>query len=121
MRLHLALCIPVIALALACGSPVVLGAPVTSPHQACLVLKRTAVEKHLSIHDLSGRYYCECGPYPSPDYFVCALRYTLNVNDDAGSNLIGYFGIRASDGRVFDWDFSEDKPLPLAERPPFQK
>jgi hypothetical protein len=109
-----------LTLALASMSLTFAGAPVTSKHQACLILKRAAVERHLSIHDLSGRYYCECATYPSGGYFHCTLRYTLKPNDDS-DGFLGTFAIRASDGKLFDWNDGDDEVQPLAERPPFQK
>jgi len=94
--------------------------PIQSQAAACSVLKRAAVTYHLSRRNLSGRYYCE--PLgEAVDYFLVGLRYRTTPDELVGSNLIGWFAIRKSDGTVFDWDINEDKALPLHPRPPFEK
>ncbi len=120
MRQRLGIALSTLALAALGESSSADATPVTSRHQACLVLKRAAVTEHLSTRDLTGRYYCECG-YPDSTYFQCALRYRVTFDEKEGSNLIGWFAVRRSDGRVFDWDINEDKAVPLAKRPPFQQ
>ena len=94
--------------------------PVTSPDQACSVLKRAAVTFHLSRRNLSGRYYCD----PLGDvaeYYLLGLRYRVKKDELVGSNLIGWFAVRRSDGTVLDWDINQDRALVLAPRPPFER
>ena len=93
---------------------------VTDQSQACEVLKKAAVEFHLSRHDLFGRYYCEEIGDDS-DAFILGLRYVTTADEMVGSNLVGWFAVRRSDGKVFDWDVNEDKAIPLAPRPPFEQ
>ena len=93
--------------------------PVSSAGDACAVLKQAAVEFHLSVHDLTGRYYCE----PLSDHkthFVLGLRYHAFPDELVGSNLIGWFAVAKSDGTVSDWDINEDRAIPLAPRQPFR-
>lgn len=51
---------------------------------------------------------------------MVGLRYAVNPDELVGSNLIGWFGIRKSDGATFEWDINEDHPIPLASRCPFE-
>ena len=89
---------------------------VRTARQACAILKRGAVTHRLSVHDLSGRYYCD---YYDPvfwtkEFIVLGLRYRDRPEEKVGSNLIGWFGIRRSDGELFEWDL-EGFPEPLRE------
>lgn len=94
--------------------------PVTSEDQACQLLQRAAVEFRLSRIDLTGRYYCD--PLPSrTDYYVLGLRYRAAPDELVGSNLIGWFAVRKSDGTVLRWDINEENPpSPLTIGPPFE-
>jgi hypothetical protein len=94
--------------------------PVPSPAQACSVLKRAAITFHLSRRNLSGRYYCDSLGDVS-DYYLLGLRYRLAKDENVGSNLIGWFAVRRSDGAVLDWDIDQDQAMPLASRPPFER
>jgi hypothetical protein len=90
---------------------------VRTARQACKILKRGAVTHRLSVHDLTGRYYCD---YYDPvfwtkEFIVLGLRYRDRPEEKVGSNLIGWFGIRRSDGEIFEWNL-EGFPEPL--RPP---
>jgi hypothetical protein len=90
---------------------------ISSEKQACEILKRAAVEFHLSTRDFTGRYYCD--PLPATTrYYVLALR--VSFDEPVGSNLVGYFAVAKADGSVLDWDINEDKAAPLAPRPPFE-
>ena len=89
---------------------------VRTARQACTILKRSAVTHRLSVHDLSGRYYCD---YYDPvfwtkEFIVLGLRYHDRPEEKVGSNLIGWFGIRRSDGELFEWNL-EGFPEPLRE------
>ena len=94
--------------------------PVTSPKQACSVLKRAAVTFHLSRRNLSGRYYCDSMGDIS-EYYLLGLRYRVTEDEPVGSNLIGWFAVRRSDGAVLDWDVNTNQALPLGPRPPIEK
>jgi hypothetical protein len=82
-------------------------------------LKRAAITQHLSVRNLSGRYYCDSiGDHKQ--FYLMGLRYRVTKDETVGSNLIGWFAIRRSDGVILDWDINEGKASPLARRPPFQ-
>ena len=92
---------------------------VTSETQACDVLKRTALALCLSRTNLDGRYYCD--PTPRTEaFYIIGLRYEVRPGEDVGSNLIGWYGVRETDGRVFEWDINEDQPRPLESHCPFE-
>jgi hypothetical protein len=79
---------------------------VRSARQACQILKRSAVTYRLSTRDLASRYYCD---YYDPafwtkEFIVLGLRYHDRPEEKVGSNLIGWFGIRRSDGALFEWN-----------------
>jgi hypothetical protein len=80
------------------------------------VLKRAAITYHLSRRNLTGRYYCDSAG-DSEDYFLLGLRYHVKPDEGVGSNLIGWFAVRKSDGKVFDWDVNDSEAEPLAPRP----
>ena len=98
----------------------VVQSPVTSPAQACSALKGAAITSHLSRRNLSGRYYCDPLGDVS-DYYLLGLRYRVTKDETVGSNLIGWFAVRRSDGAVLDWDINQNEALPLAPRPPFER
>jgi hypothetical protein len=92
------------------------GDHVRTAREACKILRRGAVTHRLSVHDLSGRYYCD---YYDPvfwtkEFIVLGLRYRDRPEEKVGSNLIGWFGIRRSDGELFEWNL-EGFPEPLRE------
>jgi hypothetical protein len=92
---------------------------VTSEQQACETLKRAAIEFCLSRRNLEGRYYCD--PLPEQQtHYVLGLRYKVTPDELVGSNLIGWFGVRKADGKVFGWDITEDQPRPLVPHCPFE-
>ena len=93
---------------------------VSSEQQACKLLKRTAIEFCLSRRNLSGRYYCEPKLAESPEYYELGLRYEVTPDELVGSNLIGWFGIRRSDGTVLEKDIAEDRFVPLVSGCPFE-
>src|SRR4249920_1765493 len=87
---------------------------VHTARQACSILKHGAISHRLSVHDLTGRYYCD---YYDPvfwtkEFIVLGLRYRDRPEEKVGSNLIGWFGIRRSDGELFEWNL-EGFPEPL--------
>jgi hypothetical protein len=95
------------------------GAEVTSEQQACETLKRAAIDLCLSRINLTGRYYCD--PLPeSPEHFRLGLRYEVAPDELVGSNLIGWFAVQKSDGRVLEEDIPEDQLVPLASGCPFE-
>jgi hypothetical protein len=93
---------------------------ILSQRQACSALKRVAITQHLSVRNLSGRYYCD-SIGDDKQFYLMGLRYRTTKGEMVGSNLIGWFAIRRSDGVILDWDRNEGKASPLAPRPPFQK
>ena len=105
---------------LASACQLVTGEPAPASEEgACRTLKRAAVELCLSSRNLDGRYFCDSSPARS-DHYVLALRYETTPDELVGSNLIGWFGIRKSDGKLFEWDIAEDRPVPLASHCPFE-
>jgi hypothetical protein len=93
--------------------------PVTSQDQACEIVKRAAVEFCLSRTNLSGRYYCETMP-EYPEHYRLGLRYEVNPDELVGSNLIGWFAVRRTDGVVLEEDIAGDRLVPLASGCPFE-
>lgn len=41
---------------------------------------------------------------------MVGLRYETQPDELGGSNLIDWFAIRKSDGKLFGWDIAEDRP-----------
>jgi hypothetical protein len=96
------------------------GRAVTSEEEACEILKRAAVEFCLSRRNLAGRYYCD--PLTEQAlYYVVGLRYRTTPDELVGSNLVGWFAVQKSDGRVLEWDINEEaSPAPLTDQCPFE-
>ena len=92
---------------------------VKSAKRACAVLKRAAARYHLSLHDLTGRYYCDFVGSDST-YFRIGLRYRVRPKEHVGSNLLGWYGVSRADGAVTEWDL-ENEFIPVQMRPPFQE
>src|ERR1700676_4206094 len=91
-------------LAILCGTSIATAPkPVTTSRQACAVLKRAAVTYHLSVRNLSGRYYCE-SIGDNSEYFLVGLRYRVTEDELVGSNFLGWFAIRRSDSAIREWD-----------------
>lgn len=116
MRISSQLATSLAALAFLVAAPSQAADHVRSARQACKILKRSAVTHRLSTHGLTGRYYCD---YHDPvfwakEFIVLGLRYHDRPEEKVGSNLIGWFGIRRSDGALFEWNL-EGFPEPLRE------
>jgi hypothetical protein len=90
---------------------------VRTAREACLILKQGAVSHRLSAHDLTGRYYCDYldSVFWTKEFIVLGLRYRDKAQEKVGSNLIGWFGIRRSDGKLFEWNL---EGFPERLRPP---
>jgi hypothetical protein len=58
---------------------------------------------------------------PRQYLMTVAAAMLFGKDETVGSNLIGWFAVRRSDGAVLDWDINHDKALPLAPRPPFER
>ena len=73
---------------------------------ACISAKRAIVEKRLSLQPLAAKDMT-CQPHlATPSLDVLAVRYCCRTPAEGpGSNLVGYFAVRRSDGRVYEWDF----------------
>jgi len=94
------------------AQPIALGpdARAMTQQQACETLKRAALELCLSRTNLEGHYYCD--PLPEQrSYYVLGLRYNVRPDELVGSNLLGWFAVRKSDGIIFEWDINEDQIL----------
>jgi hypothetical protein len=87
---------------------------ILNARQACAVLKRGAVARRLSAHDLTDRFYCDDTDPASwtKEFIILGLRYHDRPEEKVGSNLIGWFGVRRSDGELFEWNL-EGFPEPL--------
>lgn len=91
---------------------------VKNSRQACAKLLEAAVTYRLSLHNLTGRYYCDVTGHDEEN-FIMGLRYRVRPNELVGSNLLGWYAIRRTDGKVFGWDINESVTTPLEMGPPF--
>jgi hypothetical protein len=96
------------------------GKSVASPQAACEILTLGAVEHRLSVHNLTGRYYCD---YPDPplfrgEYYLLGLRYHTKPQERVGSDLLGWFVVRLRDGELMEYDMEDEQIKPL--RPPHE-
>jgi hypothetical protein len=98
-----------VALALILALPAIAwtAGPVPTATQACDLLTSSAVRLHLSVRDLTGRYYCE-DMGDMHGYFYLGLRYRTDPSEMVGSNLLGWFAVRGSDGKLFRWNVDND-------------
>ena len=80
---------------------------------ACAALKKQA--KLIGDPDDGPADKWGCEPvYEQGPYLVVGLHAVCSDPDGCGSTLIGWFGVRKSDGKVYYWDEGEDtvgKPL----------
>jgi hypothetical protein len=72
-----------------------------------------AVAKFVASEKQKHEYYCGLHEQ-SAGYFVFRLnsRYPAPDGADAnwiGSNLVGYFAVKRSNGKVYNWDIAEDR------------
>lgn len=81
-----------------------------SSRAACRLLVRTGQKCHLAIEH-PGVYYCGAAQRIG-DYFVIDLRHTDETApiDWMGSSLVGYYGVRARDGFIVEWNVVEEVP-----------
>ena len=91
---------------------------VSSEADACQTLETAAITYHLSAHDLTGSYFCE---HTGNDgqYYYLGLRYHDKPSEKIGSNLIGWFAIRRSDGQVFRRDSPDSALEPIKPGAPW--
>lgn len=86
---------------------------VVSEAEACAVLTK-GVPEHVQLRNAPSDYYCELRNV-SRRYYVFALRSghpeTPSAGPDwVGSNLVGWFAVRRSDGAALEWDMAKDAP-----------
>ena len=77
----------------------------------CSRVKDVIVANGLSLRTLSKeQIYCE-SYIQNPSYVVLLARCgdCRSEQEGPGSSLVGHFAVRRSDGRVFDWDFANDR------------
>ncbi|HEX2825285.1 MAG TPA: hypothetical protein VHP37_02970 [Burkholderiales bacterium] len=77
----------------------------------CSRVKDVIVANGLSLRTLSKeQIYCE-SYIQNPSYVVLLARCGNcgSEYDGPGSSLIGYFALRRSDSRIFNWDFANDR------------
>jgi hypothetical protein len=105
---------PVLATTVAISLPsVAMAGRVASESEACAVLTR-AVTEHVLLRNSSNDYYCELHSV-SRRYYVFAFRSRHPEPHGAGhewvgSNLVGWFAVRRSDGAALVWDMAKDGP-----------
>jgi hypothetical protein len=86
--------------------------------QACKALLRAVEKAHLVTEPVPpGHPYCEPTKPRLPGYYQFGLHYAPDEwpKDWVGSDLLGWFAVRQSDGHVFAWDVAEDElgdPVP---------
>jgi hypothetical protein len=90
-----------------------MAARVTSDAEACAVLMK-AVPGHVQLRSAPSDYYCELRN-ASQRYYVFAFRSRHPEPPGAGpdwvgSNLVGWFAVRRSDGAALEWNMAKDGP-----------
>jgi hypothetical protein len=73
-----------------------------------------AIREHVQLRNAPNDHYCELG-YVSQSYYVLAFRSRHPEPPGAGpdwvgSNLVGWFAVRRSDGAAVKWDMAKDGP-----------
>lgn len=82
---------------------------------ACDHLRVVVSLKQHAVHG-ANEYHCDSGGENfAKGYYVLALRSNYPAPKDAGSNwagssLVGWYAVRASDGQVRKWNVAEFKP-----------
>jgi hypothetical protein len=97
--------------------PSIACAHVDSRDVACDILKSAAVLNHFAAHDVPpGTYRCDTSP-PTSGYYVIGLHYNYHAPPGwVGSNLVGWYAVAQSDGKVYQWDINNNivigSPIP---------
>ena len=92
---------------IALGASLSADALVASENSACEILKAAALRHHFTTQPAPpGFYYC-AGWYKVPKYFVIGLHYSFHAPPGwVGSNLVGWYAIRRTDGKIFEYDMA---------------
>jgi len=85
---------------------------IATEEEACDQLLNAARRHHLAAQPASSGHYA-CAPTSShaQSYFQFGLHYAVDglPPDWVGSDLVGWYAVRRSDGRVFEWNIAEDE------------
>ena len=82
-----------------------------SEGEACDALLQTVEKYHLVSEPVPpGHSYCEPSTPHLPSYYQFGVYYVPEEwpSDWVGSALLGWYAVRQSDGRVYEWDIAED-------------
>lgn len=88
-----------------------------SAQRACGLLV-AAAEQYVQPARKPDGYYCE-PHWTSSHYSVFALRATATASSDPkwiGSNLVGWYAVRRSDGAVLEWNMGDEEPGTVVTR-----
>ncbi|HEY3917975.1 MAG TPA: hypothetical protein VGL83_09280 [Stellaceae bacterium] len=84
---------------------------ITTKEDACSAVKARA--SNMFDQKLAGPIAeWSCGflpPQHDPGYFVLRLNARPCRPNECASNLLGWYAVRESDGRVFEWDMANDQ------------
>lgn len=85
-------------------------AQVSSSGDACDLLLKEALHRHLAAKESPGRHYeCEYAA-DTGGFFVLALHYRGKSRSSVvGSNLVGWYAFGKDDGRLYEWDMANQR------------
>jgi hypothetical protein len=81
-----------------------------SEQAACGQLVRLGSALHLAGKKTTGAYKCQL-QMVGQQYFIFTLKYSGREVVDGSSNLVGYYLVESGSGNIYEWDFSEEKPI----------
>jgi hypothetical protein len=86
-------------------------AKLTSQSAACNILEQTAARDHFASTSAGpGWYWCD-NSAPQSGYYVIGLHYASHEPAGwVGSNLVGWYAVRQTDGQIFTWDMADNEP-----------
>jgi len=89
----------------------------TTNTSACQKTIKFALKTNLVVN-VSGEYYCGSA-LTQGSYIVVDLHHTDESAPTTwmGSSLVGYYGIRQTDGLIVEWDVAAEKPGKEVFRP----
>jgi hypothetical protein len=99
-----------LVLAMGCGISFFSNAAEISETDACALLKKAAYQYHFANESVPrGHYYCDAES-SSGEFYIFGLHYSYQAPPGREvSNLVGWYAVHRSDGKVFEWEMSDMK------------
>jgi hypothetical protein len=87
-----------------------------TPEAACSALKLHMAKLLIPSRRPDPEWFCEHTDTGTIDYHIIALRKPRGTGEEIYSSLIGWFAVARRSHKVFQWDFENDRAVPISPK-----